>query len=109
MGASMAVYYLSQDPSSAIDSLVIIGMGPGIEDDENIERLRRIDLPVFDLYGGNDLEPVLASASRRAAAGKAASPDYRQQRVEGANHFFQGQEAALQQQVSGWLAEQAAR
>jgi pimeloyl-ACP methyl ester carboxylesterase len=109
MGAAMAVYYLSRDPSSAVDSLVIIGMSPGIKADENIERLRQIDLPVFDLYGGNDLEQVLASASRRAAAGKAASPEYRQQRVEAANHFFQGQEAALLQQVSGWLAEQAAR
>jgi pimeloyl-ACP methyl ester carboxylesterase len=109
MGAAMAVYYLSRDPSSAVDSLVIIGMSPGIKADENIERLRQIDLPVFDLYGGKDLEPVLASASQRAAAGRAASPDYRQQRVEAANHFFQGQEAELLRQVSGWLAEQAAR
>jgi len=52
---------------------------------------------------------VMASASQRAAAGKAASPEYRQQRVEAANHFFQGQEAELVKQVSGWLAEQAAR
>jgi pimeloyl-ACP methyl ester carboxylesterase len=108
MGAAMAVYYLSRDPSSAVDSLVIIGMSPGIKGDENIESLRRIDLPVFDLYGGKDLEPVLASAPQRAAAGKVASPKYRQQRVEAANHFFQGQEAELLQQVSGWLAEQAA-
>lgn len=108
-GASMAVYYLARDPSSAVDSLVIIGMSPGQTSDENIRHLGQIDLPVFDLYGGNDLPAVVASAPQRAAAGKSASRDYRQQRVDAANHFFQGQEAALLQQVLEWLDAQSAR
>jgi pimeloyl-ACP methyl ester carboxylesterase len=109
MGSTMAVYYLSQVPSAAIDSLVIIGMGPGISGDENIERLGKLRLPVMDLYGGSDLDAVLASADERAAAGKLTGPEYRQVRVAGANHFFQGHEVELVQQVIEWLDARASR
>lgn len=107
VGAAMAVYYQAQVPANRIDSLVIIGMSPGLEGQENIDRLRQLKLPVLDLYGEADLEAVLNSAAERAAAGKAAASAYRQQRVDGANHFFQGQEAALVESVLEWLAAQS--
>jgi pimeloyl-ACP methyl ester carboxylesterase len=107
MGAAMAVYYQVQVPANRIDSLVIIGMSPGLDGAENIDRLRQLKLPVLDLYGEADLPAVLSSAVQRAAAGKAAASAYRQQRVAAANHFFQGQEAALLQSVLEWLAAQS--
>jgi pimeloyl-ACP methyl ester carboxylesterase len=106
MGSSMAVYYLAQASSNAIDSLVIIGMSSG-SDNQNIERLGQLKLPLLDLYGGDDLEPVLASSAQRNAAGKQTGFKYMQVRVDGANHFFQGQEDALLQQVQQWLDAQA--
>jgi pimeloyl-ACP methyl ester carboxylesterase len=107
MGASMAVYYQAQVQANRIDSLVIIGMSSGLDGQENIDRLRQLKLPVLDLYGEADLPAVLSSAGQRAAAGEAAESDYRQQRVAGANHFFQGQESALVQSVLDWLAAQS--
>jgi len=107
LGASMAVYYLSHSDTSAVTSLVVIGMGPGINGTENLDALEQIKLPVLDLYGSEDLEHVLNSAERRAAAGSGGSaPKYRQVKVSAANHFFQGQEDALVQQVVEWLEAQ---
>jgi pimeloyl-ACP methyl ester carboxylesterase len=106
MGASMALYYQAQVSSSRIDSLIIIGTSPGLDGTENIDRLRQLRLPVLDLYGEADLDTVLASATERAAAGEAATSPYRQQQVAAANHFFQGQEAALVASVLQWLAMQ---
>ena len=104
MGASMASHYLARAQSGAISSVVLIGMGPGINGTENIASLAKIRVPVLDLYGGQDLEQVLASAADRDAAGKKiGAGNYLQVRVAGANHFFQGHEAELVRQVTDWL------
>jgi len=108
LGTSMALVYLSQTDSAAIDSLVVIGMREGVGGNENLTALEKIKLPVFDLYGSEDLEEVLDSAESRAAAGNSGSiPEYRQLRVNGANHFFQGHEEELLQQVLEWLQAHA--
>jgi len=108
MGSSMAVFYLSQVDPEPIRSLVIIGMNAGITGNVNITALGKIKLPVLDLYGSEDLEPVLDSAESRAAAGDNGSiPEYRQTRVSGAGHFFQGHEEELVQQVLEWLQTHA--
>ena len=106
LGAAMAVYSLAEASSDRVTSLVIVGMSPGGADQANIRRLQKIRLPVFDLYGGNDLEAVLATAQQRAAAG-AASSRFWQRRVDGANHFFQGFETELVRQVLDWLEVQS--
>ena len=103
VGAAMAVYYLSQTPTSRVDSLIIIGMSPGFDSAENISRMGQLKLPLLDIYGEADLQAVVDSASERAVAGKVSSSDYRQQRVSGANHFFQGHESELVQLVIEWL------
>jgi len=98
---------MAQTDNSAVNSLVIIGMSPGITGTRNIDALAKVKVPVLDLYGSKDLEPVLESVELRAAAGKkAASGKYRQTRVDGAGHFFQGHEEALVQQVIDWLEAQ---
>lgn len=107
MGASMAAHYLARGAHNAVDSAVLIGMGPGLDGTANIDALARISLPMLDLYGGADLPAVLESTDRRAAAGLAgAGQAYRQVGVKGANHFFQGHERALEEQVIGWLERQ---
>jgi len=107
MGASMATYYLSLSDANAVDSLVIIGTGVGPAISRNVEALANIRVPILDLYGSNDLEPVLESVERRAEAGnRQPGHQYLQVRVDGANHFFQGHEEALVQQVIDWLEAQ---
>ena len=106
MGSSMVAHYLSGDYLQPISSWVAIGMGPGIANTsvDNLAALESISLPILDLYGSVDLEQVLASAEQRAAAAqKLEGHSYRQIKVEGANHFFQGSEAALGREVLQWL------
>ena len=107
LGALMAVFYLSRSDDTAVSSLVIIGMGAGPVDNQNIKALETIKMPVLDLYGSEDLEQVLNSVELRRAAG-ATGPGsrYRQTRVEGAGHFFQEYEDALLQNVYEWIETQ---
>ena len=66
-----------------------------------LAHLPRLDLPILDLYGSEDLPEVIAStAKRRQAAG---SGDYTQSEIEGADHFFDGEEEQLLEAVNGWL------
>ena len=100
----MAAYYLSQSNVPAVQSFVLIGMSPGIKGSENIEALEKIQVPVMDLYGSEDLPLVLGSVEQRAVAGnKQAGFQYLQIRVDGANHFYQGHEEMLVKQVIEWL------
>ena len=105
LGSTMSAYYLSDPSASGVSAFVAIGMGSGIKGTiDNPQALSRIKLDMLDLYGGQDLEPVLAGAPERAArAGSRDGASYRQVVVEGANHFFQGHEDALKQQVIDWL------
>ena len=104
LGAAMTVYYLQQSDAAAVDSVVLIGMSPGLEGkQENIARMGKVALPLLDLYGSEDLEPVVETAAERARVGAGSGSDYRQLQVEGANHFFQGSEDELVQVVLDWL------
>lgn len=104
MGTSMSAYYLTRAKPHGIESFVSIGMGLGVHTSNNLELLRMIDVDILDLYGSQDLEPVVTNAGRRAAAASSrAGKKYLQIEVDGAGHFFQGHEDALKQHVIDWL------
>ena len=106
LGARMATYYLAQQGTDGVNSVVLIGMGNSSSGSwpESIDALARLRVPVLDLYGGKDLDIVLNTVQDRATSGqKNKSGIYRQIRVEDANHFFQGHENALKQHVIDWL------
>lgn len=104
LGASMGSYYLSRHPDAGIIGFAGIGMGadrkPAVLD--NAIALAKIKIPVLDLFGSDDLEPVLRSKASRARAA-AANPGYRQVEVPGADHFFNDKEAVLLDTVAAWL------
>jgi len=105
-GAAMAAYYLSIS-DKPIDGFVAIGMA-SFDDDKAMNSfisLEQIKQPVFDLYGEEDLENIMANASGRAAAAKkAGNKKFTQSKIPG-NHFFDGQEDALVETVSSWLSK----
>lgn len=103
MGASMTVYYL-RDGAAPVDGVVTVGLGPGQAGThrDTLAQLPGVSVPMLDLYGGEDLEAVVASAAQRAAAA-AANPAYVQVMSPGADHFFDGEEDALIEAVAGWL------
>lgn len=106
LGATMAVHYLAGGARN-VAAFVAVAMG-GHADEPRMDAvlfLRQIHLPVLDLYGSNDLPQVVKTVEQRAAAARAAgNTAYRQIRVEGADHFFDGKNDALLNAVSDWLA-----
>lgn len=105
LGATMANDYLANHPDAAI-AFVAIGMSTGGKHAgrDNAELLGKIEVPVLDLYGQNDLEPVVSGAAERAAAA-AGNPGYHQAQVPNAGHFFDGQEEELTKIVGQWLGD----
>jgi len=106
LGATMAAYTLSTGDHGA-RALVAIGMPGGIEETEvvNVDLVTKISLPMLDLYGSNDNADVLAAVPlRQQVKGRGSAGPYASQAVEGANHFYDGQEDALVDSVNTWLA-----
>jgi len=106
LGSAMSAYYLSSGSRPDISGFVAIGM-PGPRPDKRmntLETLKKISIPLLDLYGSKDLEGVLSSASDRKA-GAAQNSTYSQQVVDGANHFFVDKNTELVNSVSDWIAK----
>jgi len=110
-GSAMAAYYLSSSSLSSakqkVNGFVAIGMAAFAGDSRmnSIASLEKIQLPVLDLYGSEDLENIINSVSaRRAAAKKAGNKSYTQIKITG-NHFFDGHEDMLVKTVADWLGK----
>lgn len=112
LGSTMANHYLAPS-SKRVRAYVAIGMGASSDDPDemnNTKYLSRINLPLLDIYGSQDLDSVLSSVKqRRQAARKAGNENYRQVEVPGANHFFNGLDTELVRQVKSWLSNHAGR
>jgi pimeloyl-ACP methyl ester carboxylesterase len=102
-GATMTAYYLAST-GRKVDGFVAIGMGPGISGTaaDNLAHLPKISVPMLDLYGSEDLPEVLESSDARAEAGS-GTPAFQQRVVDGADHFFEGEEEELLEHVQAWL------
>lgn len=71
--------------------------------------IRKITLPMLDIYGSRDLLSVLSSAKARStSAKKAGNKRYIQIKIQGADHFFNNMDEVLVKRVRGWLAKHAA-
>ena len=103
LGASMAAYHLAGS-SAGVDGFVAIGVSPGREgtNRDTLAHLAAIRLPVYDLYGSDDLPAVVRGAARRQAAA-GGNADYSQFMARGADHFFDGEEEVLLKRVNDWL------
>lgn len=108
LGAAMSSWYLAADDSGDISALVIIGMNADAESEpvDTAMALRRIQVPVLDIYGEDDLPAVVSTSAIRAiAADSGGNTDYLQVRIAGADHFFDGHEDLLLAQIQDWLTE----
>jgi predicted esterase len=105
LGSTMSAYYLSTGDRD-VDGFVAIGMPGGIPNSgiSNAAMVPKITTPMLDLYGSNDSAEVLAAVPKRENSnGGAAGGAYTSQRVDGANHFFDGKEDELVNVVHEWL------
>ncbi|PLX60575.1 alpha/beta fold hydrolase [Sedimenticola selenatireducens] len=110
LGARMGVEYLAQGVPEELRAFVAIGLPADTRapDGGTLRGLKKLDLPVLDIYGSRDIDSVRLSApARSAAARQAKNESYRQNRIEGADHFFNGLSGALVAEVRAWLGRVA--
>lgn len=114
LGATMSAYYLANKPKAKIQAFVAIGAsGEQFEEKDKannfLTSLAKISMPVFDLYGSEDVRGVMTTVKKKSqTAAKAGNKRFTQLEVKGANHFFSGKEEELVKRVRGWLANNAA-
>jgi pimeloyl-ACP methyl ester carboxylesterase len=104
-GATMASYFVANEPDqSTVDALALIGMSAQYRQPQvnSAESLRRINIPVLDLYGSKDFATVLATTDRRAAA-STHNKHYTQQIIPNAYHFFDDHEKEMLNALNIWL------
>ena len=104
-GATMSSYYLSRHPSD-VKGLIAIGMGATQKDSyvNSAQSLKKITIPVLDLYGDEDLPGVLDTVDARTES-STHNAQYSQQMIKGANHFFDGMDDELVSAVAGWAQQ----
>ena len=93
MGSRMSLGYLADKPDPAVKSWASLGISVG--------DYKALKLPVLDLYGENDLPPVLANAAKRKQS--LAARDSKQVTIARADHFFTGREAEMVAAVADFL------
>lgn len=103
MGSRMASAFVSENSNHGIVGLVVAGCrnngGYPLSCDEN---LQGVNLPVLDIWGGNNGKDS-RSASERSGM---VSDTYIQVEIPGANHKFEGDEDELVDAVVSWLKSQ---
>ena len=108
MGGTMATNYLAKTNTHEVVALITIGISGSRPESERVLdnqiSLKKIKLPVLDIYGSDDLEIVLASTLERAKTiaqnGHAQS---KQVRIDGSNHFHKGHESKLIETITRWM------
>jgi len=104
MGSRMATSFLADNPNAGVAGFIGVGIrnGGGVPLDSNAN-LRKINIPVLDIYGdgGN------AKDARHAdARSDMISKTYTQILISGANHKFTQHEQELVNAVVSWLKQQ---
>jgi pimeloyl-ACP methyl ester carboxylesterase len=102
-GAAMSSYYLSKNRSN-VSAMVAIGLSSRLTQGsyDSSVALKNIVIPVYDVYGSEDLPTVLNSITERKAASK-DNKQYSQIEIPGAGHFFDGKNEVLIDTIQQWL------
>ncbi len=107
LGSSMAAHYMANKPDPSIKAFVAIGVSGNMHSEDKVgylTSLKTIKVPVLDIFGSNDLTPVLESEKAKAdVARKAGNKNYTQLKIPGANHFFDNKDDVLVKRIRGWL------
>ncbi len=103
-GAAMAAYSLSLKSEDLLGLAAIsLPMADSpLPQAQTGEFIRKIALPVLDIYAEFDLPEVVDTARQRRMLAK-DNPGYRQKLLSGEDHHFQQDPALLVKQVYSWL------
>lgn len=93
MGSRMSLEYFTGQPDPAVKAWASLG--------SSFAGYAKVTLPILDLYGDNDLPPVLANAAKRKQS--LVSKASRQEVMAKTDHFFTGHEGEMVAAVADFL------
>ncbi len=111
MGARMGLETLAAGVPNGVIAFVAVGIPTNADEPDagTLGALKKLKLPVLDLYGSRDLPSVLGNVkSRKIAARQAENEGYRQVEIVGADHYFRGMDESLLARVNAWIGREAA-
>lgn len=94
LGCRMTYHYLARQSDAPVSGWVMLSTP--VPDD-----LAKLKLPILDLYGENDLPQVVKHAPQRVKG--LVQKGSAQQKMPGADHFFEGKDSALLDSVRSYL------
>ena len=89
LGARMVNYWLSRQPTQPVTAWIALAVSDG-----ELQALKGLPFPVFDVYAEKDLDVVLDNARERAAVLRQL-PGSKQVMVYGTDHYFTRREKEL--------------
>jgi pimeloyl-ACP methyl ester carboxylesterase len=108
LGDAMANQYLIHKPDPAVHGYIAIGMSNEFPDKyNNAAALRKIPVPMLNLYGSQDDKAVLRFVKLHGNKARTANKHYSQLQVAGADHFFTNMQSTLVKVVNNWLSKNA--
>ena len=100
MGAWMANVYLDQaHETTPYKAWIVMGLTGSYS-----WTMRRFAMPILDIYGEKDINPVLGAIGRRNSALKDSNGS-KQVKIAGADHHYLGRENELVAVIDGFLRE----
>jgi dienelactone hydrolase len=102
MGGRMTTGFLAQNPDSGVTGYIGVGLlGRGEEPVNTNLNLKKIKLPVIDIYADSGFDAKSAEFRKRFV-----SQRYKQAVISGAEHDFRGFDNQIAKEVINWLKEQ---
>jgi predicted alpha/beta-hydrolase family hydrolase len=104
LGGLMAIYALSEQAAD-IKALVTISLPvPATENKavQTLDFIKKIKIPMLDIYGAVDVPDVTESARERRLAAK-DNPGYRQIKINDEGHAYLHDEGLLVKRIYSWL------
>lgn len=100
MGSRVSSAFVAENPNQPISGLIVAGCrnngGYPLSCKEN---LQNIDIPILDIWGGNNDKDSNAALDRKGLI----SATFKQVEISGANHKFEGYENELIDAIVFWL------
>lgn len=102
MGGRMTSGFLANHPDAGVAGLIGVGLTAGGKEPVNTNlNLRKVKIPVIDIYGDNDMDARAASFRKPMV-----SERFEQVEIRGAPHSYRGYEQPVADAVVGWLKKQ---
>jgi predicted alpha/beta-fold hydrolase len=104
LGGLMAVYALSEQAAD-INAMITISLSvPSTENQaaQTLDLIKKIKIPLLDIYGAVDVPDVTETARDRRAAAK-ENNRYRQIKINDEGHTYQHDEGLLVKRIYSWL------